>query len=278
MSDEKLDLILKKVEDSKSYLEYKITQIETNLAQKMDNQFKAMKGEIKALERENMGLRLDIHNLKTQLENQENEIRSNNVVFYGIGEQEKENWQDSEHLVTEIIRQQMDIAIEETEIQVAKRLNTKSWPRPILVKFTSLKKKNTIMNARKTLKGTSISINEDFGRQTRLERAELIKHMKEAREEGKRAFLNKNILKIDDKLYKYDMGRKEVVELANQKETHYPTTHADSQASLLTQTQNEQPENYDDTGKVYRERRRMPTRSTLKNSKITDSFRSESKN
>ncbi|KAK4884065.1 hypothetical protein RN001_000336 [Aquatica leii] len=92
----------------------------------------------------------------------------------------------------------------EIEVNEVVRLGNYSTNRnrPILVKLSSFNRKRDILKAAKKLKGTKIYITEDFPKKIQEERKFLIEKMKEARQEGNRAYVVYNKLIINSTSYK----------------------------------------------------------------------------
>lgn len=84
-------------------------------------------------------------------------------------------------------------------------------PRPIIVKFALFKDKQRVLSAASKLKGTKISVSEDYSRHIRQEREKLIAF---ARERGARIKLRYNKLTLDGKTYSYDSTSDSVHECA----------------------------------------------------------------
>ena len=77
----------------------------------------------------------------------ENQTRRENLVFHGISEDPDENWQDSENKIRTYVCD--DLGIDESSISIerAHRLKTKTFPRPIIAKFTMFKDRDRILNS-----------------------------------------------------------------------------------------------------------------------------------
>lgn len=73
--------------------------------------------------------------------------------------------------------------------------------RPVRIEMDNWSNKMDILKATKMLRGTKTIVEDDFTRETLLERKRLLPYMMEARERGQRAFLNYNKLKVNGKHY-----------------------------------------------------------------------------
>lgn len=116
--------------------------------------------------------------LQSQIDELEVCSRRDNLTFYGIGDHASETWQQSELLVRDLLSKQLMLLFSQSTIARAHSLGTfaPKKNRPIIVKFADLreKTKDKILSKKAMLKGTSVSLSEDFCRSTRLTRKKLI--------------------------------------------------------------------------------------------------------
>ena len=100
----------------------------------------------------------------------ENRSRRNNLVFYGI-EQENdiENWEESEEKVKNVMRQQLGID-KRVEFERVHRLSNapavRGW-KPIIARFVNFKDRTLTLTSAFKLKDTELSIGEDFSKRLR---------------------------------------------------------------------------------------------------------------
>ena len=80
-----------------------------------------------------------------------------------------------------------------------------------------------ILQNRNKLKDTGISIQEDFSRETRTIRQSFIPYMLEARNDGKRAYLNYTKLKIDGEVFMYEEEGDKVINVKTKKPLNPPS-------------------------------------------------------
>ena len=87
--------------------------------------------------------------------------RRNNVLFYGLSESRNE---DCKLIILDKLRQELDIAISESDISRAHRLGryVMSKKRPVIVAFQSYAVAESIIKQAYRLKGTNFSISRDF--------------------------------------------------------------------------------------------------------------------
>lgn len=103
------------------------------------------------------------------------------MLFFGFEDDEKEDWAASEQKIIAFCSEKLKISASSTKFERVHRLGkfTAEKNRPIIAKFTSFKDKNNVLGAAHKLKGTDISIGEDFSFSTRLARRKLISFARE---------------------------------------------------------------------------------------------------
>lgn len=143
----------------------------------------------------------------------ENRSRRNNLLFFGVEGEEKETWDESEAKVISLCAEKLQVTVTPSSIERAHRMGKPKDdnPRPIIVKFALFKDKQRVLSAASKLKGTKISIGEDYSRNIRQEREKLIAF---ARERGAKIKLRYNKLTLDGKTYSYDSTSDSVRECA----------------------------------------------------------------
>ena len=130
-------------------------------------------------------------NVKDRMENQEKRIqalerpaRKNNLVFFGIEENEK-TYENLERNVITWVEQNLSVKLNYADIQEVKRIGKKNERiRPIVVTFSTLGTKIKIMKQKSELKGTHYYIKEDHPKQIMEKRRELQKQLQTERENG----------------------------------------------------------------------------------------------
>ncbi|XP_065678939.1 uncharacterized protein LOC136093679 [Hydra vulgaris] len=111
------------------------------------------------------------HELKEKMRKFEDRNRRNNIRIYGLRENERETWQNTEQKLQTIFNEQLQL----------KKYN-----------------KELILKNAKKLKGKGIFINEDFSEETNKIRRNLIEKIKIARNSGKYAVLAYDKLIVKD--------------------------------------------------------------------------------
>ena len=177
------------------------------------------------ISKENRELKDRVRQLEQKLLSNEAQSRRNNLIFYNIPESDgMETWSQCENKVKDILVDHLEIT-KEVEIERAHRLGQKnrhgnSKPRPIIIKCLRFKDKQEILQNTKKLEGTNYGVSEDFIESVREKRQKLRPHMLHARQQGKRAFLNYDKLRVENQTYIYDSERDEMVEIVRGAQAH----------------------------------------------------------
>lgn len=201
-----------KMEKGFNEVNERMAGMEKGLSEKLEKQ----EQKITKLEEENMRLRESLKQLEGKQDDLENRSRRNNLIFYGVPENQNtpETWDDCGRKILDIIVNDIKLeGITDRDVERAHRLGGQFGKRPIIVKFMHFRVKEKILLARRNLKGTNIFINEDFSTKIRQEREILTAEMKNAREKGDTATVTFNKLKINGKIYKYSWEEDKIVEL-----------------------------------------------------------------
>ena len=162
------------------------------------------------LETENKALKRELRELKTRFTQQENQSRRNNLLFYGIPENdEKESWEDCETAVCNILYGTLGIPKERVfKFERVHRLGAKidNKPRVIIAKFCYFKDREIAWSKRKKLSDTIYRLAEDYPIEILQQRQQLYPIFAAAKncKTVKRADLKLNKLHIDGKVYTCD--------------------------------------------------------------------------
>lgn len=150
-----------------------------------------------ALAEENNNMKIEIKTLKDKIELMENQKRKNNVIFFGM--KEEQNNESPIESITKLLEKNMNIYIKPQEINNAYRLGAKkdNKPRPILVTFTTNWRKQEILRNKKKL-DQEIYIKEDLSKETLEKRKELLPQLQAERAQGKICFFVKDKIVIKE--------------------------------------------------------------------------------
>lgn len=192
--EEAIEKILKKLE--------KLETIEGKL-DKLQRQLDDITKENEEIKAENQTLKQVIETQERKIQNIEKQMRKNKLVIHGIDELENESENQLKKEIEKILK---DMKMENHVIQgirevgrIGRKVNKIN--RPVRIEIDNWNNKIDILKATRLLKGTKIVIEEDYTKETLLERKQLLPYMIEARQKGQRAFLNHNKLKINGRNY-----------------------------------------------------------------------------
>ncbi|XP_077494384.1 uncharacterized protein LOC144105045 [Amblyomma americanum] len=169
--------------------------------------------EIDALKTLNTELTCKVDKLEARMDDAENRSRRNNLIYYNIPDTNPtETYADSEETIIRHCSTQLGFAIEPNLMERAHRLGRRSTDRtrPIIVKFTSSKTKESILSLGNKLKGTNYSIGEDFSLPVRNARKHLVAFAKSVSDKFSLRF---KTLHIGPKRYIFDESSQRVKEV-----------------------------------------------------------------
>ena len=148
------------------------------------------------------GSRIDIDPINNRIDYLDDQSRRNNLRIDGLSEFKKENWEQTQKLVENFIRDKIEIH-NNPEIERAHRVGrfiaNSQRPRTIVVKFMRFQDKQKLLMNSKKLKGSSIYFNEDLCEQSINKRKEQLPKLQAARRQGKIAYFQHTKLIIKDK-------------------------------------------------------------------------------
>ena len=131
----------------------------------------------------------DNDQLCERLRDLEDRSRRDNLRIDGIAELENETWEQTEEILHNLFKEKLEL--ENIFVERAHRVGNKGKndKRTIVLKLASFKDKLKIISEARKLKGTNISINEDYSKETLEIRKEKWKEVKELRKNGTYAIL-----------------------------------------------------------------------------------------
>lgn len=186
-----------------------INTVNTNLTQKVDNIEKditdlalRINKEVNDIKSHVDKLKIENAVLRNRLKTTERQIKRNNLVIYGIVEEDDETQENVLESFVVLLNEKLQVNLCTKDFTNCYRLGRKSnRSRPILVTLMSNFHKQLILRQRAQLKGTSVFINEDLTIEDRNERKVLIEALKGARAKNQNASLRGRKLMIDGTWY-----------------------------------------------------------------------------
>lgn len=160
-------------------------QFKKEFLESVTNSFKEVHSEIKELKasysEEVKALRIEMEIMK----------RQRNIVIFRLITPSNLPKDDYE-LVKRFCADSLGLTLSETDIDLVRRLGKTEegrLPPPLLVKFSTIRKKEEALRAAPKLKGKNISVSEDYPKEVQEKRKALIPKLKEARKNNLRAHI-----------------------------------------------------------------------------------------
>ncbi|XP_070573906.1 uncharacterized protein [Ptychodera flava] len=223
--------IMRELRNVKVDLGRKMDKLSSDLHKKIDDlshdindvqrELEEAREETARLAEENKALSDQVCELTRELDSMNGQMKRDNLIFKGLDQDENESWDQTESKVKSFITEKLGIDGEIIEFDRVHRLtNARTRPQPIIAKFSRYQQRKQVFEAAKNLKGTDFQISEDFTRRVRDTRRKLGRHLAAARNEGKRAFLSFDKLKIDGTTYVYDTSSDDIRPLSRRDFSH----------------------------------------------------------
>lgn len=148
--------------------------------------------------------------ITSRCDDAENRQRRSNLLFFGIEDSETEEWAEAEEKTINFSSERLEITTTSSQFERVHRLGkfTERKNRPITAKLTFFKDKQQILSSARKLKGTTLSIGEDFSPATRQARRKLVGI---AKAQNKAFKVSVDRLHMDKKTNVYDSNTDAVV-------------------------------------------------------------------
>ena len=136
----------------------------------------------------------------------ENQTRRNNLRIDGVIESPAETWADTEAAVRKTFATSLKLSerhANDIRIERAHRTggdNQSGKPKTVVVKFESYKDRDTVLRAARKEKPPGVFVNEDLSQRVMARRRELMPRLREARQQGKFAYLSYDRLVVRDRV------------------------------------------------------------------------------
>lgn len=222
------DTILQQLLDGQNEIKQKLTAIEkyqadnkaamANMNARMTkieatiDRFEELRSSVAEYKSSCDSFQANLASLVHKVDDLENRSRRCNLIFFGVdGDDAREPYRISEERVLNLCTSVLQVG--EVEIERAHRLGkfNADKQRPIIVKFRSDKDKQKVLLAAKKLKGTRISISEDFSEPLRKKRRLLLEYAKEHQSEADKGYVKRDVLYLHKMKYVYDESMGKVV-------------------------------------------------------------------
>ena len=188
------------------------TENESSLISKLEKEFGSIRNEVDDLKQsiKDLTLKLEcpgptsnpkvdqdpiIRSQQRILESHERELRRNNIIISGL--QDRKGGESTVETVNKLLAEKLNVEVPVVEARRIGRANDRG-NRSILVRLPDHNAKTSIMRKRSQLKGTRIFINDDLTPFQKKNLNVLLEKMRNAKKDGKTAFITKGNLIIDD--------------------------------------------------------------------------------
>lgn len=170
-------------ESAISVLSNKLSLVENEISSIREAQsglLEKLQSELEEVRQQNSATAANVSSITTRLNDLEDRSRRDNVVFYGITDSANETWTESESKVVDLCANKLGIQCTSADFDRVHRIGKFSVdkPRPIIAKFCSFKLKESVISSGHQLKGSGLSVANDFSSATRLARRRLIEFAK----------------------------------------------------------------------------------------------------
>lgn len=183
MMDEQFQLLFDKMKEEMRKQTTELTESLTkNIMEEIDRK-------LTPIIEENEKQKQKISNLEKEIEYLKRENRNNNIIIFGLEENEKSTCELFQNVKENFVRD-LNITIEENGINKLYRLGKKNLgnkPRPVLCSFANRWKKDEIMKNRKSFK--KIYVSEDYSKEVLEKRKALLPQLLEEKKKGNIAFI-----------------------------------------------------------------------------------------
>ncbi|CAH1163427.1 unnamed protein product [Phaedon cochleariae] len=228
--DNELKKILLDLQASSKDIKEELKEIKGAL-QKQTNKIEQITNKINVLEKDNQFL-------KEKLKFTERKIKRNNIVIFGIPEEE-----NPLAYFKKTVEEKLEISFEETEVDNIYRIGQikEGRPRAVILEFVRNLKKTEIFNKVTKFRGTGITISNDLTEEDRKEHNVLYKNLKIAREKQYQAKIKGNKLIVNGEVYTYQQLKEQEEETGeNESNNFFRTNSAPSTPTLRNGSDSEE--------------------------------------
>lgn len=170
-----------------------VSSLEAKIKEKVDEATQELRANMESLKAEDEIL--DTKIVKCELKFND-EMKRKNLIIYGLGT--LKDWKDRDLAVFQLFQDKMGVPCKNEDIDSIIKLDKNKNDGPVLVKFTTFRKKMEILANRRLLKDTDIYINEDYSKEVVEKRKEMKKIMKQLKSDGvKNVYLRRDKLWVD---------------------------------------------------------------------------------
>ncbi|XP_077544496.1 uncharacterized protein LOC144156367 [Haemaphysalis longicornis] len=179
--------------------------LKLKLVESCVSEVKEFGGKLSALEK-------TVQRLEKQIVDLEDRGRRNNLLVFGVPEKEEETAESlMKEVVDDIFQAKLNVKVSSVERihRIGRKQPEKS--RPIILRLIDHREKLSVLKNCFNLKGSDISISEDFSPATREIRRHLWKSTADARNSGAKVQLYYDKIKVDKTMFAWDSNQKKMV-------------------------------------------------------------------
>ena len=157
-----------------------------------------------------------VRSMESAVERAQGQDLRMNLVFTGIPESAKEDWQTSETVIRRLWSEKMNITdANSIKIQRCHRMGaydvSAAKPRRMVVKFAFYGDRDRVLSNRALLKGTNIYVDEQFSERVRKIRSILYNNFKADKLKGSKVVLSFDKIRVDGNIYEFDPIQQAVI-------------------------------------------------------------------
>lgn len=175
----------------------------TDEAKVYKEELEKTKERVESLENAQTIIVAELQNLSKVVEVQDSQRRKKNLILYRYPEKDNETPLTLLTDFIELIKEKLDITLQKIEVDYITRLGRRRTDglRPVLIRFNSTWRKYELLSVNKKMAEFDLNFADDLPLKIRRIRKELIPYLIEARENNTRAYLRRDKLLMNGRLY-----------------------------------------------------------------------------
>uniref|UniRef100_T1I8Y1 Endonuclease-reverse transcriptase n=1 Tax=Rhodnius prolixus TaxID=13249 RepID=T1I8Y1_RHOPR len=172
--------IMNKLEEIKNDMNKQIQSLDLKVSN-FQEQLDVFVNKIESLEAENKELNNEFKISKAFLWGLRRENKANNLILYNVPNINDSTSQELETKIMIFLQKDLKANVSLQDIDQIRKIGRKEAQRPVLVRFVAYRKKMEVLKLSGNLKGTKISISQDYLYEVRQVRKQLLPYLYKAR-------------------------------------------------------------------------------------------------
>lgn len=201
--------ILQEMRSMNAALSSKIEKSETEVLKafkSVEKKVSKLEEELKSLKNDKSVLEQQVGTLEDKVEDLERKLKTKNIFIYGLDYIEHETRSTLEQHSINTLMELTQVEIKVEDIDIVRRIGktpseNSSKPQPVLLTFTSERKRHEVLKNSSKLKGSNLRITPDYTKKILNDRNMLRNYMIQARNSGFSAKINSNKLIVNGESY-----------------------------------------------------------------------------